>query len=95
MDFLGQKLAEQLYQIVMIIFASIGFIIGFIQQDFNFTLYSFGIGMLISSLVSLPDWPYLNKHPVNWRTPTTATPAEDSKGGDPKKKIKKIRAKAM
>ncbi|KYQ89021.1 signal peptidase complex subunit 1 [Tieghemostelium lacteum] len=69
MDFQGQKLAERIYQYLIIICGIIGWIIGFIKQDFTYTFYFVAGGTGLACLLCLPDWPYLNRNPLNWQKP--------------------------
>jgi len=69
MDFAGQKLCEQIYQIILILFGVLGLIVGAIKQDFLYTVYGVAAGGIVASLVCLPDWSFYNKHPITWLTP--------------------------
>ena len=39
MDFKGQYYCERLFQILVVIFGAIGFVVGYLQQDFRITFY--------------------------------------------------------
>jgi len=66
MDYEGQKLSEILFYYIIILFGVIGWIYGYFLQDFTYVFYSWGVGVGISILLCVPDWPIYNKHPVKW-----------------------------
>jgi len=74
MDFQGQKLAEQIFQLLLIIFGSLGAICGYIMQDFKISLGILGAGVGLACVICLPDWPCFNRHALKW-----LPPQEDSK----------------
>ncbi|EAL68358.1 signal peptidase complex subunit 1 [Dictyostelium discoideum AX4] len=80
MDFEGQKLAEYIYQYTIIIFGVIGWIIGFIKQDFSITFYSVALGTFLSLILCLPNWKIYCQHPLSWQKPIVqSTPTDKSK----------------
>ncbi|MGH0185801.1 UNVERIFIED_CONTAM: hypothetical protein FKN15_019073, partial [Acipenser sinensis] len=52
-DYKGQKLAEQIFQGIILVSAVIGFIYGFITEQFGWTVYIVLAGFAVSCLVSL------------------------------------------
>ncbi len=52
-DFAGQKLAELLYFYLTLGFGVVGFIIGYIKQDFDYTLYTTSVGFVLSLIVRI------------------------------------------
>ncbi|PRP85282.1 signal peptidase 12 kDa subunit [Planoprotostelium fungivorum] len=66
MDLKGQKLAERMYQIIIGVFAAVGWIIGFVIQDFFFTMVMFVVGCLLATILTVPEWGYLNRNPHKW-----------------------------
>eukprot|EP00026_Physarum_polycephalum_P021378 Phypoly_transcript_24590.p1 GENE.Phypoly_transcript_24590~~Phypoly_transcript_24590.p1 ORF type:complete len:104 (+),score=14.90 Phypoly_transcript_24590:201-512(+) len=75
MDFDGQKQAELFFQIVIALFGLVGWVIGFILQDFKYTLFSVGLGTLLALASCLPDWPTFNRMELKWQKPRVV-PAE-------------------
>ncbi|CAG8762488.1 27386_t:CDS:2, partial [Dentiscutata erythropus] len=65
-DFEGQKHCEFISQIVVVLFAVIGFVYGFHNQDLLATMEIYLGGIIITSILTLPPWPFYNKHPVQW-----------------------------
>ena len=52
MDYEGQKLCENLFFYIILIFGSIGWVYGYIHQDFVYVFYAWSVGMVISVVVS-------------------------------------------
>ena len=69
MDFKGQQLSEQIFYYIVIAFGIVGWIHGYIKQSIYFTVIWWFIGVLISIVLSVPDWPYFNRNPVKWLSP--------------------------
>nr|CAH0098979.1 unnamed protein product [Daphnia galeata] len=69
MDYEGQHLAEKLSHIIVVVFGVIGWIIGYINQQFSQTILVLGVGVLIAAIVTLPPWPMYRRKPLNWRKP--------------------------
>ena len=51
MDFKGQLYCERLFQILVILFGLVGFVVGYIQQDFRLTFYFLATGGGLSAVV--------------------------------------------
>jgi signal peptidase complex subunit 1 len=66
MDYQGQKLSENLFYYIIILFGSVGWIYGYILQDFTYVFYSWSVGVAISMVLCVPDWPIYNKNPIKW-----------------------------
>ena len=52
MDYEGQKLCENLFYYIILIFGAIGWVYGYIEQDFVYVFYAWSVGMVISVVVS-------------------------------------------
>ena len=68
-DFQGQKLAEKIMNYVIISASVIGFILGFINDDLRYVLYSNIIAFIVVGILIVPNWPFLNKNPITWQKP--------------------------
>eukprot|EP00731_Ephydatia_muelleri_P014951 Em0008g671a len=80
MDFEGQKLAEKLYQSVIVLFAVVGFVWGYYCEQFVQTIYILGAGVLLACLLVIPPWPMFMRHPLQWQKPSeTAAKAAGTK----------------
>lgn len=70
MDWQGQKLAEQLMQIMLLTFAVVAFVTGYIFGSFEIVLLIYSGGLALTALVTVPDWPWYNRHPLKWLDPS-------------------------
>mmetsp|Transcript_9850 Transcript_9850/g.13001 ORF Transcript_9850/g.13001 Transcript_9850/m.13001 type:complete len:84 (-) Transcript_9850:285-536(-) len=66
MDHEGQKLAEILFYIIICLFGAIGWAIGYVRQDFGVVFQFWSVGVVISVILCVPDWPFFNSHPIKW-----------------------------
>uniref|UniRef100_A0A7S0N199 Signal peptidase complex subunit 1 n=1 Tax=Pyramimonas obovata TaxID=1411642 RepID=A0A7S0N199_9CHLO len=66
MDFKGQKLSEIFYQFTVVIFAIISFLLGYIFGSFRLMMLTYGAGVALAFVISVPDWPYFNQHPLTF-----------------------------
>ncbi|XP_065061617.1 signal peptidase complex subunit 1-like [Rhopilema esculentum] len=89
MDFEGQKKAEKLYQVIIALFAIVGFIYGFLVEQFSQTVLFVFIGAGISSLLVLPPWPWFRRSPLTWQKPEKKKTEEKPK----QQKVKEYKAK--
>ncbi|XP_075495398.1 signal peptidase complex subunit 1-like isoform X3 [Primulina tabacum] len=72
MDWQGQKLAEQLMQLMLVIFAAVAFIVGYVFGSFHTMFLIYTAGVVLTSIVTIPNWPFFNRHPLNWLDPSEA-----------------------
>lgn len=56
MDYRGQKLAEYIYSIIVILFGAVAWIVGYVQNDFVVTFYGWAAGLAISLVVRSFDF---------------------------------------
>mmetsp|Transcript_18285 Transcript_18285/g.26258 ORF Transcript_18285/g.26258 Transcript_18285/m.26258 type:complete len:82 (+) Transcript_18285:52-297(+) len=66
MDFEGQKLVEILLQVIITFFGAVGWILGYIKQDFFICFYAWLVGVVLSIIICVPDWPFFNRNPIKW-----------------------------
>ncbi|CAG5135977.1 unnamed protein product [Candidula unifasciata] len=97
MDFDGQRRAEKYFQIIILLFAAVGFIWGYITQMFSHTLYILFTGVIISSVLTLIPWGMYRRNPLKWQpardkdgntASRPAIPAPQSQNKPKKKKLK-------
>jgi signal peptidase complex subunit 1 len=69
MDYAGQKLAEQLNFYILIGFAVIALCAGYIAGSFGLLVKIYAAGLLLDAALVVPDWPWLNKEPLQWLSP--------------------------
>lgn len=66
MDWQGQKLAELLMQVLLVGFAVVAFAVGYVQGSFKTMLVTYAYGVGITSLLTVPSWPFYNRHTLKW-----------------------------
>ncbi|XP_018541368.1 signal peptidase complex subunit 1 [Lates calcarifer] len=91
MDYKGQKLAEQIFQGIILISAVIGFVYGLIIEQFGWTVYIVLAGFAISCVLTLPPWPMYRKNPLSWQPVLPETSGESSQ--KPQESLKKKKHK--
>ncbi|KAK7311995.1 hypothetical protein RJT34_10513 [Clitoria ternatea] len=70
MDWQGQKLAEQLMQIMLLALAVIAFATGYLMASFQMMILIYAGGVILTTLVTVPNWPFFNRHPLKWLDPS-------------------------
>uniref|UniRef100_A0A251U1L5 Signal peptidase complex subunit 1 n=3 Tax=Helianthus annuus TaxID=4232 RepID=A0A251U1L5_HELAN len=70
MDWQGQKVAEQLMQIMLVVFAIAAFVTGYIAGSFELMMYVYAGGVVLTILTTIPNWPFFNRHPLKWLDPS-------------------------
>ncbi|PWA41779.1 Microsomal signal peptidase 12kDa subunit [Artemisia annua] len=70
MDWQGQKVAEQLMQIMLVVFAIGAFLTGYITESYQLMVYIYAAGVVLTTLVTVPNWPFFNLHPLKWLDPS-------------------------
>ncbi|MCD9643119.1 hypothetical protein HAX54_030272 [Datura stramonium] len=72
MDWQGQKLVEQLMQTLLVSFAVVAFLIGYMLGSFQTMLLTYAGGVVFTALVTIPNWPVYNRNSLNWLDPSLA-----------------------
>ncbi|NP_001155397.1 signal peptidase complex subunit 1 [Acyrthosiphon pisum] len=67
MDFVGQKHAEYLFRTIITMCGFIGFILGYVKEQFSITIGLTLIGFFISALLTIPPWPIYARNPLKWQ----------------------------
>jgi len=65
-DFEGQKLGELLTAVLLGAVGAISFLVGYFLQDIKLAFYITLGGTALTFLVTIPPWPFFNRHPVKW-----------------------------
>uniref|UniRef100_A0A669E2L9 Signal peptidase complex subunit 1 n=2 Tax=Oreochromis TaxID=8139 RepID=A0A669E2L9_ORENI len=84
MDYKGQKLAEQIFQGIILISAGIGFVYGLIIEQFGWTVY------IVLAGFAIPCAPKI-RNPLSWQPAlpeSTAEPSQKPQESTKKKKHK-------
>jgi len=66
MDWQGQKLSEMLMQIMLLVSAVGAFVAGYAMSSFKNMLIIYAASVAITLLTTVPDWPFFNRHPLQW-----------------------------
>ncbi|KAK7476097.1 hypothetical protein BaRGS_00032651 [Batillaria attramentaria] len=69
MDFVGQKRAEKTFQMIILLFGAVGFVWGYVCQQFSQTMYILFAGVLLSCILTLPPWAMYRRNPLAWHKP--------------------------
>ncbi|XP_023541979.1 probable signal peptidase complex subunit 1 [Cucurbita pepo subsp. pepo] len=72
MDWQGQKLAEQMMQIMLLAFAVGAFSTGYVMGSFRTMILVYAGGVILTTLITVPNWPFFNLHPLKWLDPSVA-----------------------
>eukprot|EP00252_Welwitschia_mirabilis_P009198 TRINITY_DN21559_c0_g1_i1.p1 TRINITY_DN21559_c0_g1~~TRINITY_DN21559_c0_g1_i1.p1 ORF type:complete len:100 (+),score=23.40 TRINITY_DN21559_c0_g1_i1:221-520(+) len=72
MDWQGQKLAEWLMQLLLLVSAVVAFVTGYALASFEDMLYVYAGGVVLTTLITVPDWPFFNRNQLNWLDPKEA-----------------------
>ncbi|PWA37250.1 Microsomal signal peptidase 12kDa subunit [Artemisia annua] len=79
MDSQGQKVAEQLMQIMLVVFAIGAFLTGYITESYQLMVYIYAAGVVLTTLVTVPNWPFFNLHPLKWLDPSESEKASETR----------------
>ncbi|XP_038982165.1 probable signal peptidase complex subunit 1, partial [Phoenix dactylifera] len=72
MDWQGQKHSEFLMQILLVVFAVVAFAVGYAIESFQMMILIYASGVLLTALITVPNWPFFNRHPLKWLDPSEA-----------------------
>jgi signal peptidase complex subunit 1 len=94
-DFQGQKFVEN-FTVFVISFSSIfGFILGYALQDYALMRNVIFTGIACATVATLPNWPFLRRHPIEWREIDDEHPSreeeeeeEEGEGEEEKEEVK-------
>ncbi|CAN6447041.1 unnamed protein product [Victoria cruziana] len=91
MDWQGQNLSENLMQGMLAMFAIIAFFTGYVMSSFQNMLIIYAAGVLLTMLITVPNWPFFNRHQLNWLDPSVAelSPKPDIQPSNTKKRTAK------
>uniref|UniRef100_A0A915DHQ4 Signal peptidase complex subunit 1 n=1 Tax=Ditylenchus dipsaci TaxID=166011 RepID=A0A915DHQ4_9BILA len=75
-DFEGQRKAERIFQVILVVHGIVGFIAGYATQQLSVTMYSIGVGFILSCLFVLPPWPMFRRNSLNWHQTALQKPSQ-------------------
>lgn len=77
MDWQGQKLSEILMQYLLLAAAAVSFVAGYFLSSFRTMMLLYLAGTAVTFLATAIDWPFYNRHPLQW-LPPAPKPSKDS-----------------
>jgi signal peptidase complex subunit 1 len=69
MDWVGQRTAERLMMQIILAAAAVSFVVGYALKDFKLMVQINAAGLLLTSALVLPEWPWYKRNPVKWLPP--------------------------
>ncbi|VDM19104.1 unnamed protein product [Wuchereria bancrofti] len=87
-DFVGQRRAERIFQVILVLTAVIGYGIGYVTEQLSYAIYTLCCGFIMSFILVVPPWPYLRRNPVHWQPVQAVTPSSANASSKEKKKTK-------
>jgi len=76
MDFVGQQHALTTYRVVIALSAVVGFILGYIRENFNYTIFTVLIATALVLTICVPPWPWFRSHSLPWKKQSTLSKEE-------------------
>lgn len=52
-------------KVILVVHGVLGFIAGYLTQQLSVTIYTVGIGFILSCIFVLPPWPFYRRNPLN------------------------------
>lgn len=75
MDWQGQKLTELLMQYMLFGSALLGFLLGYFFESYRLMMWFNLVGVVLTFIITVPDWWFFNRHPVQWLPPRSSESA--------------------
>ena len=66
MDLVGQRNAERLYMFLLLATAVPAYLLGWYSGSMRLMLVLYGSGAATAVALTVPDWPFWNRHPLKW-----------------------------
>lgn len=78
-------------QILLLALAVAAFATGYIMGSFQTMILIYAGGVILTTLITVPNWPFFNRHPLKWLDPSEAEkhPKPQLAVNSKKKSIKK------
>ncbi|KAJ0988873.1 hypothetical protein J5N97_007229 [Dioscorea zingiberensis] len=70
MDWQGQRRAEMLMQVMLVVFGVVALVVGYSMGSFRTMMLIYAGGVTLTALITVPNWPCFNRHPLTWLEPT-------------------------
>jgi len=88
MDYDGQARAEKLSRIIILLFGAVGFMWGYIIQQFSETVRILGAGFVLAAILTIPPWPIYKRKALQWIKPRPVRTVDGESTTESKKKKK-------
>lgn len=59
-------------QILLLIAAVVAFVVGYTTASFRTMILIYAGGVVLTTLITVPNWPFFNRHPLKWLDPSEA-----------------------
>ncbi|VVA97623.1 unnamed protein product [Arabis nemorensis] len=59
-------------QILLLVFSGVAFIAGYATSSFRTMMFIYAGVVLLTALITVPNWPFFNHHPFKWLDPSEA-----------------------
>ncbi|XWS34583.1 hypothetical protein CRYUN_Cryun21dG0050600 [Craigia yunnanensis] len=59
-------------QIMLLVFAVIACVAGYVLGSFQMMILIYAGGVTLTTLITVPNWPFFNRNPLNWLDPSEA-----------------------
>ncbi|KAL4016029.1 hypothetical protein IC575_023642 [Cucumis melo] len=59
-------------QIMLVAFAVVAFLTGYVMGSFRMMILVYAGGVFLTTLITVPNWPFFNRHPLKWLDPSLA-----------------------
>lgn len=59
-------------QIMLLVFAVTALVAGYVLGSFRMMVLVYAGGVTLTGLITIPNWPLFNRHPLNWLDPSEA-----------------------
>lgn len=89
MDFIGQKLAENICVVLVLLGAGVSFGIGYTEANFILMNQIFAGFVGVAFCLVGPDWPFYNRNPVKWLPSTQELESSEETSNQSSKVSKK------
>ena len=53
-------------QVLLVASAVAAFVVGYVRAEFQLMLLVYAGGVVLTALVTVPNWPFFNRNPLKW-----------------------------
>lgn len=59
-------------QILLLASAVVAFVTGYVMRSFQMMMLIYAGGVVLTTFITVPNWPFFNRHPLKWLDPSEA-----------------------